>query len=63
MTEIDSTMNSEKGNSVKRYPKRIITSFQLGNLVGLMMSQMYSQQMPYYYQSFIDLDITLYLIA
>ena len=50
-------------SSVKRYPKRIITSFQLGNLVGLMMSQMFSQQMPYYYQSYIGLDITLYLIA
>jgi GPH family glycoside/pentoside/hexuronide:cation symporter len=48
---------------VKRYPKRIITSFQLGNLVGLMMSQMYAQQLPYFYLSKIGLDITLYLIA
>ncbi len=63
MTEIDPTIRSEKGDSGKRYPKKIITSFQLGNLVGLMMSQMYSQQMPYYYQSFIGLNITLYLIA
>ncbi|MHA1913171.1 MAG: MFS transporter [Promethearchaeota archaeon] len=63
MTEIDSPMKSEQENVGKRYPKKIITSFQLGNLVGLMMSQMYSQQMPYYYQSFIGLNITLYLIA
>ncbi len=56
-------MTEKSEISLKRYPKRIITSFQLGNLVGLMMSQMYSQQMPYYYQSFIGLDITLYLIA
>ena len=34
---------------VKRYPKKIITLFQLGNLVGLMMSQMYSQQLTYFY--------------
>ena len=56
-------MNEKTEKSIKRYPKRIIGSFQLGNLVGLMMSQMYSQQMPYYYQSVIGLDITLYLIA
>jgi GPH family glycoside/pentoside/hexuronide:cation symporter len=56
-------MNEQSEIPLKRYPKRILTSFQLGNLVGLMMSQMYSQQMPYYYQSFIGLDITLYLIA
>jgi len=49
--------------TVKRYPKRIIASFQLGNLIGLMMSQLYSQQMTFYYQSFIGLDITLFLIA
>ena len=38
----------EKDVSVKRFPKKIIASFQLGNSVGLMMSQMYSQQLEYY---------------
>jgi GPH family glycoside/pentoside/hexuronide:cation symporter len=56
-------LNEKKDGLVKRYPKRILASFQLGNLVGLMMSQMYSQQMPYYYRSFIGLDNILYLIA
>ena len=58
-------MNEIKSNDIgfKRYPKRIIASFQLGYLIGLMMSQLYSQQMTYYYQSFIGLDITLFLIA
>ena len=48
---------------IKRYPKRILASFQLGNFVGLMMSQMYSQQLAFYYQSELGLNITLYLIA
>jgi len=48
---------------IKRYPKKIIASFQLGNFIGLMMSQLYSQQFPYYYQSYVGLDITLYAIA
>ena len=48
---------------VKRYPKKVITSFQLGNFIGLMMSQLYTQQLPYYYQTVVGLDITLYLIA
>ncbi len=48
---------------VKRYPKWIITSFQFGNLVGLMMSQMYSQQLTYFYLGVIGMDITFYLIA
>ncbi len=56
-------MTEKNETTSKKYPKRIITSFQLGNLVGLMMSQMYSQQMPYFYQTYIGLDITLYLIA
>ena len=56
-------MTEKNETPVKKYPKRIITSFQLGNLVGLMMSQMYSQQMPYFYQTYIGLDITIYLIA
>jgi GPH family glycoside/pentoside/hexuronide:cation symporter len=48
---------------VKRYPKGIITSFQFGNLVGLMMSQMYSQQLTYFYLGVVNMDITFYLIA
>ena len=48
---------------VKRYPKKIITSFQLGNLVGLMMSQMYSQQLTYFYLGVVGLDIALYVLA
>ncbi len=56
--------NSDSSDSqIKRYPKKIITSFQLGNFIGLMMSQLYGQQLPYYYQSYINLDITLYAIA
>ncbi len=69
-------MNSYKNNDLinenvqgdneplaKRYPKKIIASFQLGNFIGLMMSQLYAQQLPYYYQTVIGLDITLYVIA
>jgi len=48
---------------IKRYPKKVITSFQLGNFIALMMSQLYTQQLPYFYQSVVGLDITLYLIA
>ena len=48
---------------VKRYPKKIITLFQLGNLVGLMMSQMYSQQLTYFYLGVVGLDIALYVLA
>ncbi|MFX0138814.1 MAG: MFS transporter [Candidatus Hodarchaeota archaeon] len=48
---------------VKRYPKKIISSFQLGNLAGLMMSQMYSQQLTYFYLSVAGLDIALYVVA
>ena len=48
---------------VKRYPKKIITLFQLGNLVGLMMSQMYSQQLTYFYLVVVGLDIVLYVLA
>ena len=49
--------------AIKRYPKKIITSFQLGNLVGLMMSQMYSQQLTFFYLGVVGLDIVLYVIA
>ncbi len=48
---------------IKRYPKKIIASFQLGNFIALMMSQLYTQQLAYYYQTVVGLDITLYLIA
>ena len=48
---------------VKRYPKKILTSFQLGNLVGLMFSQIYGQQLTYYYTSYIGLSLTFFLIA
>ena len=50
-------------DDIKRYPKKIITSFQLGNLAGLMMSQMYSQQMTFFYLSVAGLDIGLYVVA
>ncbi|MHA1376081.1 MAG: MFS transporter [Promethearchaeota archaeon] len=58
-------MNITESNDleIKRYRKRTIASFQLGNLVGLMFSQIYGQQLTYYYQSYIGLDITLFLIA
>ena len=50
-------------DNIKRYPKKIITSFQLGNLAGLMMSQMYSQQLTYFYLGVVGLDIGLYVVA
>lgn len=53
----------EENTVIKRYPKKIITSFQLGNLIGLMMSQLYAQQLAFYYQSVIGLDVALYAIA
>lgn len=40
--------NNSSQTEIKRYPKRIITSFQLGNLVGLMMSQMMRNKIPFY---------------
>lgn len=53
----------EKTTDIKRYPKRILASFQLGNLVGLMMSQMYSQQFSTYYLVTVGLDHTLFFVA
>lgn len=50
-------------DNIKRYPKKIITSFQVGNLAGLMMSQMYSQQLTYFYLGVAGLDIALYVVA
>ena len=49
--------------TLKRYPKKIITSFQLGNLVGLMMSQIYKQQLTFFYLGVVGLDIALYVLA
>ena len=48
---------------IKRYRKRTIASFQLGNLVGLMFSQIYGQQLTYYYTSYIGLNLTYFLLA
>ncbi len=53
----------KKDVNVKSYPKRILASFQMGNLVGLLMSQMYSQQLEYYYSSVIGLNYTYLVIA
>ncbi|MHA1688735.1 MAG: MFS transporter, partial [Promethearchaeota archaeon] len=50
-------------DEIKRYSKKILASFQMGNFVNLMMSQMYSQQLAYFYQSEVGIAITLYLIA
>ncbi len=49
--------------SITRYPKKIIASFQVGNCIGLMVNQLYAQQFPFYYQSVVGLDITLYMVA
>lgn len=49
--------------TLRRYPKRIITSFQLGNLVGLMMSQIFKQQLTFFYLGVVGLDIALYVLA
>ncbi|TFG10599.1 MAG: MFS transporter [Promethearchaeota archaeon] len=56
-------MENEIQSNIKRYPKKIITSFQLGNLVNLMMSQMYSQQLTFFYLSEVGLDIYFYVIG
>ncbi|MBD3339529.1 MAG: MFS transporter [Candidatus Lokiarchaeota archaeon] len=50
-------------SNIRRYPKSIIASFQFGNLVGLMMSQMYSQQLTFFYLSEVGLDIIFYVIG
>lgn len=56
--------NTESRNvEIRRYRKRTIASFQLGNLVGLMFSQIYGQQLTYYYTSYIGLNLTYFLIA
>ncbi|TFG08038.1 MAG: MFS transporter [Promethearchaeota archaeon] len=56
-------METDVHSDVKRYPKKIIVSFQLGNLVNLMMSQMYSQQLTFFYLSEVGLDIYFYVIG
>ena len=56
-------MSVETRSDIKRYPKRILTSFQLGNFIGLMFSQLYSIQMPAFYLDIIGLDLFLYTIA
>ncbi|NHJ25207.1 MAG: MFS transporter [Candidatus Lokiarchaeota archaeon] len=48
---------------VKRYPKKIMASFQLGNLIGLMFSQLYAIQMPAFFLDILGLDVSLYFIA
>jgi len=53
----------ERDLEIKRYRKRTIASFQLGNLVGLMFSQIYGQQLTYYYISYIGLNLTYFLLA
>ncbi|MBD3229086.1 MAG: MFS transporter [Candidatus Lokiarchaeota archaeon] len=55
-------LNQEK-SKIKRYPKRILASFQLGNLINLTMSQLFSLQLPYYYLDVIGLNATFYLIG
>ncbi|MBD3256727.1 MAG: MFS transporter [Candidatus Lokiarchaeota archaeon] len=52
---------TEKGKT--RYPKKIIASFQLGSLISLMLNQVFTQQIQYYYQTEVGLDITLFTIA
>ena len=47
----------------RRYSKKILISFQLGNFVNLLMSQMFSMQLAFFYQSVVGIAITLYLIA
>jgi GPH family glycoside/pentoside/hexuronide:cation symporter len=49
--------------SIKRYPMRIMGSFQLGNLIGLMFSQLYSIQMPAFYLDILKMSPTFYLVA
>lgn len=48
---------------IERVPKKIIASFQLGSLIGLLMSQLYALQLSYYYLGVVGLDVTLFLIA
>jgi glycoside/pentoside/hexuronide:cation symporter, GPH family len=55
--------SSDRNRSIKRYPKRIMGSFQLGNLIGLMFGQLYSIQMPNFYLDVLNLTPTLYLVA
>jgi glycoside/pentoside/hexuronide:cation symporter, GPH family len=55
--------SSNADRSIKRYPKRIMGSFQLGNLIGLMFGQLYSIQMPVFYLDILKLTPTLYLVA
>jgi GPH family glycoside/pentoside/hexuronide:cation symporter len=60
---IEMSDTESRDMEVKRYRKRTLTSFQLGNLVGLMFSQIYGQQLTYYYTSYIGLNLTYFLIA
>ena len=56
------TLKNEK-TTIRRYSKKIMASFQLGNLIGLMFSQLYSIQMPAFYLDILGLDPLLYFIA
>ena len=49
--------------SIKRYSKKIMGSFQLGNLIGLMFGQLYSIQMPAFYLDILNMSPTFYLMA
>ncbi len=40
-----------------------MASFQLGNLIGLMFSQLYAIQMPAFFLDILGLDVSLYFIA
>lgn len=48
---------------IKRHPKRIITSFQLGGMISLMTGQLFTVQLQFFYVDVIGLEITLFMIA
>jgi len=52
-----------KDLSPKKHSKKILASFQLGGLLGLMTSQAITQQMQFYYQTVVQIEVGLFTIA
>ncbi|MFO8020215.1 MAG: MFS transporter [Promethearchaeia archaeon] len=60
---MDQNQQKEKGKFNKRYPLRIIASYELGMLIWMMMNQIFVQQTQYYYQNVIGLGAGLIALA
>lgn len=60
---MEQEQKQKQGKSTKRYPLRIIVSYELGMLIWMMMNQIFVQQTQYYYQTVVGLSAGLIAIA